>query len=90
MNFKASREALGLTLKEVSVIAGYSIPTINALELEGRGSERLREKLQYVYSLKKDYTPDSEMALREQPVEYKVRDSRLAASASICAPSRKY
>lgn len=52
MDFKAAREQRELTLKQVSTLAGYSIPTINALELEGRGSDRLKEKLQQIYQLK--------------------------------------
>ena len=52
MDFKAAREGRELTLKQVSELAGYSIPTINALELEGRGSDRLKEKLQQIYELR--------------------------------------
>jgi transcriptional regulator with XRE-family HTH domain len=52
MDFKAARETRELTLKQVSEIAGYSIATINALELEGRGSDRLKEKLQEIYQLR--------------------------------------
>lgn len=61
MDFKAARESRDLTLKQVSELAGYSIPTINALELEGRGSDRLKEKLLSVYGLKQrfDAQPES-------------------------------
>ena len=72
MDFKAAREARNLTLKQVSELAEYSIPTINALELEGRGSDRLRAKLAEIYG-----GPQSQsqtQALRETPAEYKVDD----------------
>ena len=51
MLFKAARERMNLTLKQASERAGYSIPTINALELEGRGSDRLKFKLAQVYGI---------------------------------------
>ena len=66
MDFKAAREQRELTLNQVSTLAGYSIPTINALELEGRGSDRLREKLQQIYKLNDVENP---YALREAAPE---------------------
>jgi transcriptional regulator with XRE-family HTH domain len=45
---------MGMTLKQVADVSGYSIPTINALELEGRGSERLVEKLTAIYGNRLD------------------------------------
>ena len=44
-NFKELRESLGLTLAQLSEMSGYSISTINLLELKGEGSRRLKEKL---------------------------------------------
>ena len=44
-NFKEMRESLGLTLAQLSEMSGYSISTINLLEVKGEGSKRLREKL---------------------------------------------
>jgi transcriptional regulator with XRE-family HTH domain len=64
MDFKAAREARKLTLKQVSELAGYSVPTINALELEGRGSDRLKEKLREIYNLNDELSQG--MVLREE------------------------
>lgn len=68
MDFKAAREAKNLTLKQASELAGYSVPTINALELEGRGSDRLKEKLAEVYGgsdsmVLREAAPESEIVL---------------------------
>lgn len=43
--WKALRERAGLTLAELSAKSGYSIGTINGLELHGEGSQRLKNKL---------------------------------------------
>ena len=51
MDWKAARDAKKLTLKEASILSGYKIPTINALELESRGSERLKSKLREIYGI---------------------------------------
>lgn len=64
MNFKEAREKRGLTLKQVAELSDYSVATINALELEGRGSDRLREKLLEVYGIQ---ASRSVTALREAP-----------------------
>lgn len=42
------REQAGLTLAELSAKAGYSIGTINGLELRGEGSARLKSKLREI------------------------------------------
>lgn len=39
------REALGITLAQLSEMTGYSVSTINLLEVKGEGSKRLRDKL---------------------------------------------
>lgn len=45
MDFKRAREDAGMTLAALAERSGYSIGTINGLELHGEGSRRLREKL---------------------------------------------
>ena len=52
IDFKSAREKANLTLEEAASLAGYGVSTINALELENRGSSRLREKLIDVYRIK--------------------------------------
>lgn len=42
---RLARESSGLTLSELSLASGYSIATINGLELRDQGSARLRQKL---------------------------------------------
>jgi len=39
------REQAGLTLAELAQKSGYSIGTINGLELKGEGSQRLKDRL---------------------------------------------
>jgi transcriptional regulator with XRE-family HTH domain len=79
MDFKAARERRELTLKQVSTLAGYSIPTINALELEGRGSDRLREKLKQIYDLKDS---GGDFALRETVAESELEIWKRRAKAA--------
>lgn len=45
VNFRELREKSGLTLSQLSELSGYSIPSINGLELNDIGSKRLREKV---------------------------------------------
>lgn len=42
---KQLREAAGLTLAVLAARSGYSVATINGLELNDQGSKRLRKKL---------------------------------------------
>lgn len=63
MNFKALREQAGLTLEELAEKSGYSVSTINGLELNGEGSDRLKDKLREILS------PDRAGILREIPPE---------------------
>lgn len=42
------REQAGLTLAELAKQSGYSIGTINGLELKGEGSQRLKDRLNEV------------------------------------------
>jgi transcriptional regulator with XRE-family HTH domain len=51
INFKEARESRGLTLREAADLSGYSIATINGLELSDDGSVRLRERLLEIYGL---------------------------------------
>lgn len=44
-NFKELRISAGLTLSQLSELSGYSITTINQLEINNEGSKRLRDKL---------------------------------------------
>ena len=39
------REGAGLTLGQLAELSGYSVATINGLELHGAGSGRLKDKL---------------------------------------------
>jgi transcriptional regulator with XRE-family HTH domain len=91
MDFKAAREASDLTLKQASELSGYSIPTINALELEGRGSDRLRNKLFEIYHLKEDKAPiESELEVwrsRALLAERELAELR-AAMQGLAVPSR--
>ena len=48
-NYQKMREACGLTLQQAAKHSGYSVGTINGLELRGAGSQRLRHKLREVY-----------------------------------------
>jgi transcriptional regulator with XRE-family HTH domain len=45
VNWAALRRNVGLTLAELSEKSGYSVATINGLELKDEGSKRLRAKL---------------------------------------------
>lgn len=45
VNWKSLREKANLTLGELSELTGYSVATINGLELHGEGSKRLKDKL---------------------------------------------
>jgi transcriptional regulator with XRE-family HTH domain len=69
MNFKAMREQAGLTLEELAEKSGYSVSTINGLELNGEGSDRLKDKLREILAPR-----GADTALRETPPE---RESEL-------------
>lgn len=45
VNFREVRERAGMTLSQVSELSGYSIAAVNALELSGKGSKRLKDKI---------------------------------------------
>ena len=45
VNFLEMREKSGLTLAQLSDLCGYSVATINGLELHGTGSVRLKDKI---------------------------------------------
>lgn len=75
MDFKAAREASGLTLREVAELVPYKIPTINKLELTGKGSRRLKDCLRTIYTGKKNIEPASQsLILHDAPPDYLVDD----------------
>lgn len=45
VNFREIRERAGMTLSQVSELSGYSVAAVNALELSGKGSKRLKDKI---------------------------------------------
>ncbi|MEI6034510.1 MAG: helix-turn-helix transcriptional regulator [Verrucomicrobiae bacterium] len=45
VNWLEMRVAAGLTLGQLAELSGYSVATINGLELHGNGSRRLKDKL---------------------------------------------
>jgi len=45
VNWVQLREDAHLTLQQLAEISGYSVATINGLELKGEGSKRLKDKL---------------------------------------------
>lgn len=45
VDFREIRERAGMTLSQVSELSGYSIAAVNALELSGKGSKRLKDKV---------------------------------------------
>lgn len=45
VNFRELREQAGMTLSQLSELSGYSIASINGLELNDIGSKRLRDKV---------------------------------------------
>ena len=45
VNFKSLREQSGMTLSQLSELSGYSIASINGLELNDIGSKRLRDRI---------------------------------------------
>lgn len=45
VNFRELRERANLTLSQLAEITGYSVATINGLELHGEGSRRLKDRL---------------------------------------------
>lgn len=50
VNWSDLREKSGLTLAQLAAISGYSVATINGLELKNQGSDRLRGKLLSIFS----------------------------------------
>jgi hypothetical protein len=66
MDFKKAREDKGLTVQQVSQLAGYAIGTISDLENKGLGSDRLREKLKGIYGI------GGSSSLREEGTSYQV------------------
>jgi transcriptional regulator with XRE-family HTH domain len=50
VNWLDLREKSGLTLAQLATISGYSIATINGLELKNQGSDRLRDKLKSIFT----------------------------------------
>jgi transcriptional regulator with XRE-family HTH domain len=63
MDFKKTRENLGLTLQEVASKSGYSVGTISDLENKGVGSKRLKIKLREVYE--QAFVLESEIPITE-------------------------
>ncbi len=45
VNWKKLREKAGLTLGQLAEVTGYSVATINGLEIHDTGSQRLKDKL---------------------------------------------
>jgi len=45
VNFKEIRERAGMTLSQVAELSGYSVAAVNGLELTGKGSKRLKDKI---------------------------------------------
>ncbi|WP_297850178.1 helix-turn-helix transcriptional regulator [uncultured Akkermansia sp.] len=45
VNFRSLREQAGMTLSQLSELSGYSIASINGLELNDIGSKRLRDRI---------------------------------------------
>lgn len=45
VNFREVRERAGMTLSQVSELSGYSIAAVNGLELSGKGSKRLKDRI---------------------------------------------
>ncbi|WP_300775714.1 helix-turn-helix transcriptional regulator [uncultured Akkermansia sp.] len=45
VNFREIRERAGMTLSQVAELSGYSVAAVNALELSGKGSKRLKDKI---------------------------------------------
>jgi transcriptional regulator with XRE-family HTH domain len=54
VNWAKLRENSGLTLAQLSEMTGYSVATINGLELKNEGSSRLREKLESILISRKE------------------------------------
>lgn len=84
MDWKAARKKMKLTLKQVADVSGYSIATINALELEGRGSDRLVEKLMLIYGNRLDVDMEevhADAALREVQPDYRLQMEEWKAKA---------
>jgi len=50
VNWADLRRKANLTLVELSGLSGYSVATINGLELKGEGSKRLRSRLHDILS----------------------------------------
>lgn len=48
VNYLDLREKAGLTLAQLAALSGYSVATINGLELNNSGSARLRDKLKAI------------------------------------------
>lgn len=78
MDWKTMREQAGLTLADLAAKSGYGISAINGLELKGRGSERLKERIREVLSAPKitqsvpsvdTLSVNPPVALGEQPRE---------------------
>jgi transcriptional regulator with XRE-family HTH domain len=64
-----------MTLNELARATGYSVSTINGLELNGEGSERLKKRLLEVlpYSPQNTDSVISGIAMKESQVEYKTK-----------------
>lgn len=45
VNWQELRQKAGLTLGQLAEVTGYSVATINGLELHGVGSQRLKDRL---------------------------------------------
>lgn len=58
VNFKQIRERAGMTLSQVSALSGYSIAAVNALELSGKGSKRLKDKILSILLQKEEEEDD--------------------------------
>jgi len=84
VNWAELRQKSGLTLTELAAKSGYSVATINGLELKDEGSKRLREKLFEIFSQQNPYillraasayavreggTPAEQQAIFERTVE---------------------
>lgn len=81
MDFKSVRDEKKLTLDQVAELSGWSVAAINGLELHGKGSLRLRKKLEGIYTTCKpchDALHDAATPAQETEVEIWKRRAKKA------------
>lgn len=84
VDFREIRERAGMTLSQVSELSGYSIAAVNALELSGKGSKRLKDKVLSILLQKEEEGDKTEIQhWRDRALKAEDKLEQLKASMQI-------